>query len=60
MKLIGTREAAELLDLSDRHVRRLVDSGRLVASYVSPKIVLIDRREVEREIARRAEVSGAA
>jgi excisionase family DNA binding protein len=60
MKLIGTREAAELLDVSDRHVRRLVDTGRLAASYASPKIVLIERREIERELARRRVVSGGA
>jgi excisionase family DNA binding protein len=60
MNLIGTAQAAQLLGVTDRHVRRLVESGKLAASYASTGVVLLEKRVVEQEVARRTEVSGEA
>ncbi|NOX54291.1 MAG: helix-turn-helix domain-containing protein [Planctomycetes bacterium] len=46
--LLTPREAAEILRLSERHVRRLVAAGTLKAIKLSDRKTLIPRPEVER------------
>ncbi len=46
MKLISTDEAAELLGVSGRRVRQLIDEGKLPAQYVGGGYV-IDKAVLE-------------
>lgn len=43
-----TDEAAGELGVSDRHVRRLVQTGALRGESPSPRVLLVDRASVER------------
>jgi excisionase family DNA binding protein len=43
---ITTREAADMLQVSDRHVRRLVDDGALQARRVNARQLMVSRSSV--------------
>ena len=45
--LLNYQETAELLGVSAKTVRRLVDSGKLVSIRLSERIVRFDRADVE-------------
>lgn len=50
---ITSKEAAAILHVSDRQVRRMAERGKLEVKQVSPRVKLFDKRDVESYAARR-------
>lgn len=45
--MLTTKQAAELLELDIRYTRRLVTSGKIKATKVTPRLYLIDPADLE-------------
>ena len=44
---IGTRAAAQRLDCSRRHIRKLIHDQRIRSWLISSRVSIVDRREIE-------------
>ena len=45
--MLTTAQAAEILDMDLRYVRRLVASGKIKATKITPRLWLIDPRDLD-------------
>lgn len=50
---ITSKDAAQILHVTDRQVRRMAAAGKFEMKEVSPRVKLFDKREVEAYAARR-------
>lgn len=46
-QLLTMRQAADLLGVNERTIRRYISAGRLTAYRVGPRFIRLDRRELD-------------
>lgn len=45
--MLTTKQAADILGVTDSHVRRLIIAGKLPAERVGPRMLVLKREDVE-------------
>lgn len=45
--MLTTAQVAAILDTDPRYVRRLIKAGKLKATLITPRLLLIDERDLE-------------